>query len=177
MAANHSSYLDPPIVGIACPDEVHFLARETLFKNRLFAWYIRKLNTHPVSRGRENVATIKKCCELLKEGKKVMIFPEGTRSVDGQLQKGQLGVAMLVLRTGTVVVPIYIHGTFSVWNCHQKKPKLFGKIASVFGAPLDFSTLDRSHKKEAEEKIAQEVMKAIERLQDWYLAGAVGDPN
>lgn len=174
IASNHCSFLDPPLIGISCPHEVHFLGRETLFRNPLFSWYIRKLYTHPVAKGKGNIATVRKCLELLKAGKKVVIFPEGKRSTDGEMHKGQLGVGMLVLRTKCLVIPTYIHGTYDIWNCHQKYPKREGKTACVFGTPLDFSHFESTEGRETEEKIAQEIMKAIILLRDWYVSGRKG---
>lgn len=176
ISSNHSSFLDPPLIGISYPGEVQFLARDTLFRLPLFAWLIRKLNTHPVARGKGNVAAIRKCLDFLNEGKKVVIFPEGKRSKDGSLQKGQNGVAMLVLRTNCLVIPAYVHGTFDIWNSRRKLPRLKGQTACVFGTPLDFSKLDTSNKKEAEEKITESIMFSIATLHDWYVAGAKGTP-
>lgn len=142
----------------------------------LFAWYIGKLNTHPIARGRENVAAIKGACDLLDNEKKIVIFPEGFRSPDGEFQKAQTGVGMLVLRTNAPVTPIYIHGTFDVWGRDRKKPRLKGKTACVFGSPLDFSHLKSMEKKEAHAHIANTIMEAIANLKDWYLKGAKGNP-
>lgn len=176
IASNHCSFFDPPILGISCPQEVHFLARESLFHFRPFGWLIRQLKTHPVAKGKENVATFKKACELINSGKKVAIFPEGKRSLTGELQKGQAGAGMLVMRTHCIVVPTYIHGTYAIWNSSRRFPHLRGKTACVFGSPLDFSYLDSMDKKEAQQKIAETIMQSISGLRDWYLKGAKGNP-
>ncbi|MBI3236946.1 MAG: 1-acyl-sn-glycerol-3-phosphate acyltransferase [Chlamydiales bacterium] len=74
LAANHVSFYDPPILAISWPQEVHFLAREGLFKNPLFGGLIRKLNAHPVSGDAGDVAVFKTVCQLLNEGKKIILF-------------------------------------------------------------------------------------------------------
>ena len=176
VASNHASFLDPPIIGVSCPHEVHFLARESLFHFKPFGWLIRQLYTHPVTKGKENVAAIKKTVEFLVSGKKVVIFPEGTRSMDGKLQKGQAGIGMLVMRTHCLVIPVYVYGTYEIWNATRKYPRLKGKTACVFGSPLEFSKLERGDKREAQIKIVEMIMEAIERLEKWYLAGAKGTP-
>ncbi len=176
LAANHSSYLDPPIIGVSCPQEVHFLARDTLFKSPLFGWLIRALNTHPVKRGQGNIAAMKKALEFIEEGKKVVIFPEGTRSPTGDLQKGQAGIGLLVQRSHCKVFPIYIHGTFDIWSIHRSKPLLKGQTACVFGKPLAFHISEETDKKEAHQQIINQIMGAIAKLQEWYLAGAKGTP-
>lgn len=176
IAANHSSFLDPPIIGISAPGIVDFLARESLFRFPLFAWLIKKLHTHPVSMGRENTGTFKKTCAFVKEGMKVVIFPEGSRSPDGQLRKGRLGVGMLVLRTQGLVIPTYIHGAYEVLPVKKKWPRLRGHTACVFGKPISFEEIDTTNRKEAQQQIADEIMARISGLRDWYLDGAKGTP-
>src|SRR5262249_14827603 len=113
-----------------------------LFHSRFFAWLIRKLKTHPVRRGKGNINAFKTAMEIVMSGEKVVIFPEGGRSKDGTLQQGQLGVGMLVQRTGCQVVPVYIYGTYDIWSVKRRFPKLWGKTACVFGTPLQFSSLE-----------------------------------
>lgn len=176
IAANHCSFLDPPLVGVSCPYEVHFLARETLFRLPLFAWLIRQLNTHPVRRGKGNIDTFKMALEFLQRGKKVVIFPEGKRSTDGTLHEGQLGVGMLVQRTRCRIIPVYIYGTFNTWGVHRKFPKLLGKTACVFGTPIEYQENLSGDRKEAQSAIVHQIMEKIAELREWYLAGAKGSP-
>lgn len=175
IAANHSSFLDPPMVGISYPGEVYFLARETLFKFRPFGWLIRQLNTYPLKRGKGNATIFKFATDLILNQKKVVLFPEGKRTRDGTFQKGKEGVSILVMRTGCMVIPTYIHGSYDIWNWSRKFPKLSGRSACVFGKPLYFQ-IGNEGKKEAQEKIAEEIMGAIQRLQEWYISGAKGSP-
>ncbi|MFZ0566352.1 MAG: lysophospholipid acyltransferase family protein [Chlamydiales bacterium] len=177
VTPNHSSYLDPPFVGISCPSKVHFLARDTLFNNPFFGALIRRLHTHPVHRGGENVAAMKKVMELVEEGNKVVIFPEGKRSETGQLQEGQLGVGMLVYRLKCPVTPVYVHGTFDAWGPNRRYPKLRGvRSACVIGTPIDFADINTENKKEAQKQIVEKIMQSIANLRDWYLEGAKGTP-
>lgn len=174
VAGNHASYLDPPLISISCPGQVHFLARGSLFNFGPFGWLIRKLNTHPVTKGKENLSTIKLTVDLIMEGKKVLIFPEGTRTPDGTLQPGQAGVGMLVMRTHCQVIPVYVHGSYTIWG-KGRRPRLWGKTACVFGTPLKFSSAEEGgSKKEAQGKIVDEIMVAIAKLRDWYLDGRKG---
>jgi len=175
IASNHSSFLDPQLVGISCTDEIHFLARDTLFHFKPFGWLLSQLNTHPVQRGKGNLGTIKMTMELVRSGKKVVIFPEGKRSSDGTLQPGQLGIGMLVQRTGCRIVPVYTHGTFEVWNNQRKLPKLFGHTACIFGTPIEYSD-SAQDKKEAQAEIVNTIMEKIAALRQWYLDGAKGSP-
>ncbi len=131
IAANHTSFLDPPIVSVSSPQEVHFLARKTLFKNPMFAWLIRNLNSHPVSGRAEDVAVFKTIVSLLKENKKVIIFPEGKRSIDGKIGEIKPGISLLIARTGAAIIPTYVHGTYDIWSRKHILPKLWGKTAVI----------------------------------------------
>ncbi len=176
LAANHASFYDPPLLSVSTPYEVHFLARKTLFTPFLFGGLIRRLNAHPVSGKAQDVAVFKTVLRLMKEGKKVIIFPEGTRSRDGQLQSIKPGVAMLVARTGAAVIPVYLHGTFSIWPEHKKFPRIFGKTACVFGSPLHFPIDLSQDPKERQEEISEKIRISIARLKEWYDQGAQGNP-
>lgn len=176
IAPNHASFLDPPLVGISYPGPVHFLARDSLFHFAPFGWLIEKLNTHPVSQGKGNLNTLKMAMELIKSGKKVVIFPEGSRSENGQLGQGRLGIGMLVQRTQCQVVPTYIHGSYELWSTKRRFPKLWGKTACVFGSPIEFSNLQEKDKKEAQTEIVEQIMEKIAALQAWYCSGAKGSP-
>lgn len=170
IASNHSSFFDPPFIGASTPEDVQFLARASLFNNRFFGWLISQTHAHPVKSGKENVSAIKKVIELINDEKKVLIFPEGTRTPDGNLQKGQLGIGMIVMRTKCFVIPTYIHGTYEVWNRKMKLPKLFKKTACVFGPPMYFEFDENEDKRVQQQKIADDIMNEISRLQKWYVS-------
>ncbi|MCH9627303.1 MAG: Bifunctional protein Aas [Chlamydiales bacterium] len=176
ICSNHTSYLDPPLIGISCPGKVHFLGRDSLFHSPFFGWLIRQLNTHPVRRGKGNINAFKKAMALVRNDCKVVIFPEGRRSADGELHKGQLGVGMLVQKTDCQVIPVYLHGVYEVWNNRRRFPKLFGKTACIFGTPLTFEDLEEMDKKEAQVEIMARVMAKIAQLREWYREGAKGTP-
>jgi cytidylate kinase len=176
IAANHSSFLDPIIIAISWPEEVHFLARESLFKNRFFGGFIRKLNTHPISSTVKDTKSIKTICNLLTCGKKVVIFPEGKRSANNQLQPLQPGVASLSLKNKAAIIPVYIDGTYKIWNRKHKLPKCFGKISCVFGSPIRWESFIHLEKKEAQAEITKTLTQAITNLKKWFEEGAQGIP-
>lgn len=172
IAANHASYFDPPMIGVSTyPRHLCYMARDTLFKP-IGGWFLRHVGCYPVHRGKGNAAIFKLIPELVGQGKLAVIFPEGTRTKDGQLQPGQLGAGLLVQRSNCPVIPTYVHGTYGVWNIHMKKPKLSGRTAVVFGKPLTFQHLEGLDKKEAQQRITDEIMHAITELQTAFLAGA-----
>jgi len=175
LAPNHVSYFDPPIVAAASPENIHFLARETLFRS-FFGKVIRALNAHPVHGHVNNLKAIKTICAMLKKGYKVLLFPEGTRSKDNQLGEIKPGIGMLVSRSETAIIPVYIYGTFKIWPRNQKRPRFFGKTAVVFGSPIHWKDYTDMDKKEAQEHIAHRLSSALEELRNWYESGAIGIP-
>jgi 1-acyl-sn-glycerol-3-phosphate acyltransferase len=176
IASNHSSFYDPPILAISWPQEVHFLAREGLFKNPLFGVLIRKLNAHPVSGEPSDIGVFKLICGLLAEGKKIILFPEGKRGDVDELGELKLGIAMLVARSHSAVIPTYVHGTFKIWNRFHKFPKLWGKTACVFGSPIQWAQFAHLDKRQAQKALIDKLAESIRALRDWYEKGAKGTP-
>lgn len=176
LAANHCSFYDPPLLSVSTPYEVHFLARKTLFDHAMFGALIRRLNAHPVSGKAQDAAVFKTIVQLMKEGKKVIIFPEGKRSRDGHLQSIKPGVGLLISKTKAAVIPAYLHGTFSIWPSSKKLPSLRGKTACVFGKPLYFSFDSSKDSRSQQEEISQQIERSILELKKWYEEGAQGTP-
>lgn len=176
LAPNHASYFDPPIVAVSWPEEISFLARKSLFSFPLFGTLIRTLNAHPVAGGAEDLGSIKLICKLLSENKKVVIFPEGRRTRDGSLGEVKTGIGMLAMRSRSPVIPVYIGGTFDVWNKTRKAPGLRGNTVCVFGKAVDWQQFEKMEKKQAQEAMAHTVRQAIIDLKTWYEQGAAGTP-
>ncbi|HUD01254.1 MAG TPA: (d)CMP kinase [Rhabdochlamydiaceae bacterium] len=176
LAANHTSFLDPPIISACWPEEVHFLARQTLFKNRFFGALIRNLNTHPVSGEAGDIGVMKTILSLLEQGKKVVLFPEGTRSKDGELQHFKPGISMLVSRSKSALIPVYIDGAYQAWSRHQKFSRLFSKVTCIFGTPITWESFSHLDKKEAQQQIAEKLYNDILGLKKWFEDGAQGVP-
>jgi 1-acyl-sn-glycerol-3-phosphate acyltransferase len=109
IACNHASHLDPPIVGSLVPRQVAFFARKTLWKPGLAQWWLDGVGTIPVDRdGGSDVAAIKRVLQTLQAGKALILFPEGTRSPDGNLQTAKPGVGLIACRTQAPVLPVRI---------------------------------------------------------------------
>ncbi|HRD55859.1 MAG TPA: lysophospholipid acyltransferase family protein [Parachlamydiaceae bacterium] len=161
LAPNHASFFDPPVIAASCKEEVSFLARASLFRHFLFGSLISKLNAHPVTGTAQDLASIKLICNLLKENKKVVVFPEGIRTEDGELGEIKPGIGMLSLRANAPIVPVFIKGTYEVWSKDKKWPKPWGHISCTFGKaiyPQEFSMLG---KKEAQEALAEAVKNSL----------------
>ncbi len=108
IASNHVSNYDPPMVGIVFKGKYAFMAKEELFRNKLFAWLITKLGAFPVKRGAKDLSTIDTALESLNKGRIFVIFPEGTRSKTGELGKPKSGVAITAIRAAVPVVPVFV---------------------------------------------------------------------
>lgn len=136
IAANHTSFLDPPIVAVSFPEEIHFLARKSLFNNPIFGSFIRNLNAHPISGDGKDMAVFRAVTEILTDGKKVLLFPEGKRSFDGELLPLKQGVALMAHKNNVPIIPCWIEGSLTTWPRHKKLPHIFGKVSCYFGDPV-----------------------------------------
>ena len=137
IVTNHASYLDPPIIGVAARYRpVHFMARDTLWKNKFAKWWLNNVGCVPVSRDTGDIAALKKSISILKNEKVLSIFPEGTRTIDGNLQDAKSGVGFIIEKSKCVVIPAYIDGSFKSFskNCKWIKPN---KIKIIFGKPIN----------------------------------------
>ncbi len=164
MAANHQSYLDPPLVGITCRNELHYLARKTLFEKKLLGPLISRVNALPVDLSRGDLTAFRAVLNLLKEGHRTVIFPEGTRSLTGQIQKARPGIGMIIARTLAPVVPVRIFGSFEAWPKGGKiRPY---PITVVVGKPMRFKKEDfAAYNREIYQKVSEQVLAAIAAIE------------
>lgn len=128
--ANHVSYLDPVIVGVALTRPVYFMAKEELFKIPVLKWIINGLCAFPVRRGQSDRAALKAALKLLEEGRVLGIFPEGKRSPDGQLNPFLGGAAFLALKTGAPLVPVAIINSNKVLKGKRLRVRIGSPIYS-----------------------------------------------
>ena len=96
IASNHESFLDPPLVGIAYNDSVYYLARKTLFR-WVTKWLYSRWNAIPIDHDAPDMSSLKKIIKILKSGEQVVVFPEGSRTLDGKLQPGEAGVGLSLI--------------------------------------------------------------------------------
>jgi len=111
LAANHISFWDPPLIGCACPRELHFLAKEELFAREPLGSMIRGVNAIPIRRGVADLAGLKRALDVLQKGGALLLFPEGSRMKDGRLHPPRPGVGLLSSGADVPVVPCYISGS------------------------------------------------------------------
>lgn len=154
VCSNHIDNLDPPAVGITCPRPVSFMAKEELFKLPLLKSILPKLEAFPVRRGMSDREALRKGLGILKEGKVLGLFPEGTRSKDGKLGKGLAGVGFFALRSEAAVVPCAVIGPY----------RKFKKVQVVYGEPIDLTTYKQE--RASAEVVTDVIMSKIAELID-----------
>lgn len=166
IAANHMSYLDPPVVGTAFDEPIYYVARQTLFNTKFSGWLLPRCNAIPLNQDNPDLKTLRGIINSVKkEGKKVLIFPEGTRSKDGGFLPAQRGVGMLIAKMQAPVIPARIFGTYEIFPRKAKSLKLRGKIYVVFGDPIYFSEEELNAKgKEAYQALSDKTLDRIKAL-------------
>ncbi|MBQ8177550.1 MAG: 1-acyl-sn-glycerol-3-phosphate acyltransferase [Oscillospiraceae bacterium] len=128
MASNHRSYADPVLLTMPMKRPVTYMAKEELFKNKLFGWFITKLGAFPVKRGAGDMQVIDDSIAILNSGRNLVIFPEGTRSKDGKVGKGKTGVALIAAKSGADVLPCGIIFEGEKLKFRSKLTLRFGKV-------------------------------------------------
>jgi 1-acyl-sn-glycerol-3-phosphate acyltransferase len=171
LAANHASFLDPPLIGSGLRRPINYLTRDTLFRFPGFGWYLRALNCVPVDRDGAGAAGLKGILDRLHAGGAVILFPEGTRTADGQLKPARSGVGLTVIKSDAAVVPVRVFGTFEAWSRHQKFPRP-RRVMVKYGAPMDFKALREEARtcpkprlKAIYQEIADQLMAVIAKLE------------
>lgn len=162
IACNHASYLDPPLVALALTRQTYFLARQSLFRNRLFGGFIRYFGAYPVSRS--DARGMLTALRILKEAKPLLVFPEGTRTLDGKLQTIKTGAAWLAVHSQCSIVPVWIQGSYKALPKGSSLPKP-AKITVVIGEPINPNqdeTLDKEQRISAATQTLQLVFSTME---------------
>jgi 1-acyl-sn-glycerol-3-phosphate acyltransferase len=165
VASNHSSYLDPILVGVAFPRRLRYFAKEELFRSFLFGSIIRILGAVPVSR-LDNAAAagaLKGFFRLLEAGSDVLIFPEGGRSSDGKLLPLEGGVGLIAAHSKTAILPVYLKGSYQAMKMGAALVKPV-KITVIFGKPLVYEP-EFYKSKGAREKIMADLTDSMSALE------------
>ncbi|MCL2767658.1 MAG: 1-acyl-sn-glycerol-3-phosphate acyltransferase [Synergistaceae bacterium] len=169
VAANHCSNLDPVLVGANFPRQLKYLAKDELFRPFFFGRIIRILGAIPVLQedSKAAAAALKGFLNLLQEGESVILFPEGSRSLDGKLQPLEGGAALISIKSGVPIIPAYVSGTFkampsgAVWVKPAKIRLFFGEAVYP---PKDIG----KSSKEAREELTQTLTKALSDMEEKY---------
>jgi 1-acyl-sn-glycerol-3-phosphate acyltransferase len=165
VAANHASHLDPPFIGAHIQRQMAFFARKTLWKPGLPARWLDHVGAIPVDRdGGSDLKAIKRVFATLAEGKSLVLFPEGTRSLDGELQPAKAGVGMIACKTGVPVVPVRIFNSHLAFG-RGGGVALGTPVHIVYGAPIPAAIYDvPADGKERYQRASERIMARIAAL-------------
>lgn len=171
VAPNHMSFLDPPLVGCGITRELSYLGRKSLFKYAFARWVLKYVNAIPLDRDGGGAAGLKVVLDRLSAGYGVLLFPEGTRSLDGKLQRARSGIGLTVIKSTAPVLPVRVFGTFEAWGKGVSIPRP-KRVAVKYGHPMDFAALRKEAQdcskvrlKEIYQQVADEIMAEIARLE------------
>ena len=162
LCPNHASTWDPILVALRLPINyrLHIMAKEELFQNPFLGWLLKKVGAFPVSRGSNDINAVKHSIQALRDGDNLLVFPEGTTIhdgigyTDGLPAHAKAGVAMIGVRTGAKLVPVFVDG--------KKRP--FHRTRIIFGAPYEPHYTGRRGTSEEMQKIADDLLEAAYAL-------------
>ena len=164
VASNHQSFLDPPLIGNLYKDEMIYLARKTLFTGAT-NWLYTRWNAIPVDQDRPDMASLKTIIRKLKQGHRVLVFPEGERTNDGKLGEAAPGIGLIAAKSGCVIQPVRIAGAREALPRGSARIR-FARITVKVGKPIRLTDeeLKAPNGKQDYERIAKRIMAAIEAL-------------
>lgn len=173
VVANHQSFLDPVLVGLATRRHLRAVARKSLLRNWVVAALIRSLETIPIDHRGVGKEGLKVVLDELQRGKGILIFPEGTRTPDGRLHELRPGIHLLLRRAAVPIVPVGIAGAYDVWPTWRAYPTLTplflpGRrpgVALAVGRPLDGKAFARLSREEALAELGRHLQRMTDRAE------------
>jgi 1-acyl-sn-glycerol-3-phosphate acyltransferase len=163
LASNHQSFLDPPLVGSGLPRPVNYLARESLFRFPILGAILRSWNAVPVDRDGGGASGLRAILDRLLAGGAILLFPEGTRTKNGELQPARAGIGLTVIKSNAPVVPVRVFGTFEAFSRKHKFPRP-RPIIVKYGRPIDFTPLRKEAKTCTKPRLKQIYQEAADRI-------------
>jgi 1-acyl-sn-glycerol-3-phosphate acyltransferase len=165
LAMNHESYVDPPLAGICCRRPIHFLARKTLLDWPILGRIFPKVNVVPVDQDRADMSALKTVIKLVRAGECAIVFPEGARTLDGNLQPALPGLGLVIAKTLAPVVPMRIFGAHEALPRGGSRVRLH-PIRIVVGDPIVFTAADMEGSgRELYQRLSERVMERIASIQ------------
>lgn len=166
IACNHESYLDPPLVGIAAHRQIFYLARKTLLDWPILGPLFPKLNVIPVDQDRADMSALKTVIKRVKAGECTVIFPEGSRTLDGNFMPAQPGLGLVMAKTRCTVVPARIFGAHDAFP-RGGKPHPFRRITLAVEAPMRFTDADyEGEGRELYQRLSERVLARIAEIKN-----------
>ena len=166
LASNHRAHVDPPYLSLITRRQIYFMGKEELFHVPILRQIITGVGAFPVKRGVPDRSALKHAVNLLKEGRVVLIFPEGTRSEDGALRAAEKGFALIARQTDAAIVPVAIEGTEAMLPKGKARIRR-ARVRVTVGPPLTAQSILAAHPdagRDALEIIGAQTMRAIGAL-------------
>ncbi|HLG65240.1 MAG TPA: lysophospholipid acyltransferase family protein [Ktedonosporobacter sp.] len=168
IAANHLSWTDIPLIAAYIPGKVIYMAKEETFHNKV-SWVVRFLGAFPVKRGEADRQSMRAADEQLKNGRVLVIFPEGTRSKTRTLARGHAGLGMIALRSGVPVIPV------AIWGSENALKKFGARVTIVYGEPIELKPQGVKITREEINNATEQVMQSIAALLPAQYRGVYGN--
>jgi 1-acyl-sn-glycerol-3-phosphate acyltransferase len=165
VVANHESFVDPPLIGTLYTDDMYYLARKSLMTSALLKWIYISWNSIPIDQDRPDMTGLKAIIKLLQSGKRVVVFPEGQRTEDGNLCEAQPGVGLIASKANTLIQPIRIRGAREALPRGSAKIR-FVRLTVTIGPAyrLTEKEIAEARGKEGYQKLADRIMASIAEL-------------
>ena len=163
LASNHQSFLDPPLVGGPLPRQVCYMARRSLFDVPGCAWWLRGMKCLPVKRTGVDRRAMRVGIELMSRGEGLVVFPEGTRTPDGEVKPFRSGFALLAARAEVPIVPVAVHGADKAWPRHRRLPRP-SPVHVAYGEPVVVGGTGKGACREAAVEVYERVIALREEL-------------
>ncbi len=168
IASNHLSWTDIPLIPAYLPYKIVAMAKEEAFHGNI-GWLVRFMGAFPVRRGEGDRQSIRAADEQLKQGKVLLIFPEGTRSKTQTLAKGHSGLGMVALRSGVPVVPV------AIWGSEHVLKKIRPRVTIAFGPPIILKPEGAKITREDIDAGTEQVMRSIAAMLPPEYRGVYGE--
>lgn len=164
VASNHQSYLDPPIIGAIYQNDMYYLARKTLFRG-ITKWLYTQWNAIPVDQDHPDMASLKNIIRKLKDGHRVCVYPEGSRTMDGTLGEAAPGIGLIAVKSAATIQPVRIRGAYEALPRGSARLRRT-RITVDVGPPIRLTPEELKHSanKEGYDRIAKQIMAAIDAL-------------
>jgi glycerol-3-phosphate dehydrogenase (NAD(P)+) len=163
LAPNHRSFLDPFAIGASVRRPIYFMAKQEMFTSRFRSWVLNCVGAFPIRRGEADEEAMETARELIRQGKVVVVFPEGTRRKTGSLGEAHRGVGRLALETGAPVVPVAVIGSERARRGWRVRPV---KVRIRMGRPLTFPRVEHPSPHLASEVTAR-IWPCVELMWEW----------
>ena len=162
VCSNHQSFFDPILIGLSFKRQMNYLARETLFRFAPFRWLIKFLDAIPIDREGMGLSGLKETLRRLKRGELVLIFPEGTRSRDGEVSSLKLGFVALARRGRTPLLPVAVDGAYDAWPRHATLPRR-ATVCVVFGEAISLEMIKSMNDQQLIEELERRIRSCHEQ--------------